>query len=174
MSAEASGVSCVNASAFGQRINYANFDGDPKFMTIVGIVADVRNSLEIRELCDVYVHYLQRGAVDNFTLVVHAVGQTENVTQQVMSEVRVMNSEASTRVQAMDQMFASNMTNASRAYFSRRGKTNFHWSRHRPDGGSRCKPATVTRSAAQPAELLSLPAVRVPSKRTTQSQPAVE
>jgi len=95
----------------GQRINYANFDRDPNFMTSVGVVADVRNSPEIPALGDVYVHYLQRGAVDNFTLVIHAVSQPENVAQEVMSEVRVMNSESSTRVQTMDQMFSSNMAN---------------------------------------------------------------
>jgi len=95
----------------GQRINYANFDGDPNFMTVVGIVADVRSSPEIPALGDVYVHYLQRGAVDNFTLVIHAAGQPENVAQQIISEVRAMNSEASTRVQTMDQMFSSNMAN---------------------------------------------------------------
>src|SRR5215469_5637555 len=41
-------------------------------------------------------------------------------------------------------------------------------------GATRCLSWLVTRSAAQPAEPLSLPAVRVSSKRTTQLQPAVE
>jgi predicted permease len=95
----------------GQRINYANFDRDPNFMTIIGIVADVRSSPEIPALGDVYVHYLQRGAVDDFTLVIHAAGQPENVAQQVMSEIRAMNSEASIRVQTMDRMFSANLVN---------------------------------------------------------------
>jgi len=91
----------------GRRINFGNFDRDPKFMTIIGVVADVRNSPEIPALGDVYVHYLQRGSVDTFDLVIYAAGEAPGVARQVMSEVRLMNSEASIRAQTLDELFSS-------------------------------------------------------------------
>src|SRR5262249_16398007 len=83
----------------GKRINYANFDRDDKLMTIVGIVGDVRSAPEIPGRGDVYVHYLQRGSVDRFTLVIHAAGKTERLSRDVMAEIRKMNPAASIRVQ---------------------------------------------------------------------------
>jgi predicted permease len=91
----------------GRRINFANFDGDPKFMMIVGVVGDVRNTPEVPALGEVYVHYLQRGSVDNFTVVLHGSGEAEALSRQVMAEIRSMNSEASMRVRTLEQMFSS-------------------------------------------------------------------
>jgi putative ABC transport system permease protein len=98
----------------GRRINFGNFDQDPKFMTIIGIVADVRNSPDTPPLGEVYVHYLQRGSVDNFSLVIHASGQPESIARVVMSEIRSMNPEASIRVQTLGEMFSS--STASRRF----------------------------------------------------------
>ncbi len=92
----------------GRRINYANFDGDPQFMTIAGVVGDVRNTAEVPSLGEVYVHYLQRGPVNNFSVVVNASGEPETLTRQIMSEIRSMNPEASIRVRTLDEMFSSN------------------------------------------------------------------
>jgi predicted permease len=91
----------------GRRINYANFDGDQKFMTIVGIVGDVRNTPETTPLGEVYVHYLQRGAVDNFSVVVHASVEPVDLSRQVASEIRSMHPEASIRVRTLDEMFST-------------------------------------------------------------------
>src|SRR5215471_7871367 len=91
----------------GRRINYANFDGDRKFMTIIGIVGDVRNTPEIPALGEVYVHYLQRGALDSFSVVVHASAQPDALARQATSEIRSMNPEASIRVRTLDEMFSS-------------------------------------------------------------------
>jgi len=98
----------------GRRINFENFDQDPKFMTIIGIVADVRNSPDIPPLGEVYVHYLQRGSLDNFSLVIHASGAPESLAREVVSDIRSMNPEASIRVQTFEQMFSS--TTASRRF----------------------------------------------------------
>jgi len=91
----------------GRRINFSNFDGDPKFMTIVGIVGDVRNTPEAPALGEVYVHYLQRGRVDNFAVVVHGSGEPKTLSDQIMAEIRSMNSKASIRVRTMEQIFSS-------------------------------------------------------------------
>ena len=98
----------------GRRINFENFDQDPKFMTIIGIVADVRNSPDIPPLGEVYVHYLQRGSLANFSLVIHASGAPESLAREVVSDIRSMNPEASIRVQTFEQMFSS--TTASRRF----------------------------------------------------------
>jgi predicted permease len=91
----------------GRRINFSNFDGDPKFMTIVGIVGNVRNTPEIPAPGEVYVHYLQRGSINNFSVVLHASGEPGALARQVMAEIRLMNYESSIRVRTVDQMFSS-------------------------------------------------------------------
>jgi predicted permease len=95
----------------GRRINFGNFDRDTKFMTIVGVVADVRNSPDIPPLGEVYVHYLQRGSVNSFSLIIHATGRPESVARSVMSEIRSMNPEASIRVQTLEEMFSASTAN---------------------------------------------------------------
>jgi predicted permease len=95
----------------GRRINFGNFDRDPKFMTIVGVVADVRNSPDIPPLGEVYVHYLQRGAVDRFSLIVHAAARPESFARSVMSEIRSMNPNASIQVQTLEEMLSSSTAN---------------------------------------------------------------
>jgi putative ABC transport system permease protein len=98
----------------GRRINFGNFEQDPKFMTIIGIVADVSNSPDTPPLGEVYVHYPQRGSVDNFSLVIHASGQPESIARVAMSEIRSMNPEESIRVQTLAEMFSS--STASRRF----------------------------------------------------------
>ncbi len=95
----------------GQRINYGNMDGDQNLATIVGIVGDIRNSPEGATRGAIYVHYLQRGFVGNFTLVVRAAGPTDALVTAIGSQVRAANPEASIRVQTLDQMFSSNLAN---------------------------------------------------------------
>jgi putative ABC transport system permease protein len=95
----------------GKRINYGNMDGDQNLATIVGIVGDIRNSPEGATRGAIYVHYLQRGFLGNFTLVLRATGPTDSLVTAIGSQVRAANPEASMRVQTLDQMFSSNLAN---------------------------------------------------------------
>jgi len=95
----------------GKRINNGNMDGDQNLATIVGIVGDIRNSPEGATRGAIYVHYLQRGFLGNFTMVVRATGPTDSLVTAIGSQVRAANPEASMRVQTLDQMFSSNLAN---------------------------------------------------------------
>ncbi len=60
----------------GQTIEFGNMDGDPRFLTIVGVVGDVRvASLESRPEPIIYSNYLQRPQMTSyrFTVVLRAV-----------------------------------------------------------------------------------------------------
>ena len=95
----------------GKRINYGNMDGDQNLATIVGIVGDIRNSPEGATRGAIYVHYLQRGFLGNFTMIVRSTGPTDSLVTAIGSQVRAANPEASIRVQTLDQMFSSNLAN---------------------------------------------------------------
>lgn len=89
----------------GNRINYANMDGDPKFMTIVGIVGDVRVAGPERPvLGEVYVHYLQRGVSNSFSIVVHHTNQTASLTPAIKSMIQSLDSDATVRFRTLDQI----------------------------------------------------------------------
>jgi len=95
--------------AIGKRINVGNMDGDPNFMTIVGVVGDVRNSPEAPAGGEIYTHYLQRGYVANLTLVVRSTNALDTLVPAVTSAIRSATPEATVRVQTLEQLFASNV-----------------------------------------------------------------
>ncbi len=100
-----------NEDPLGKRINVGNMDGDEKFMTIVGVVGDVRNAPESPVGGEVYVHYLQRGYVANLTLVLRSTNALESLVPAITAEIHKATPEATIRTQTLDQMLASNMAN---------------------------------------------------------------
>ena len=100
-----------NEDPLGKRINTGNMDGDQQFMTIVGVVGDVRNAPEVAVRGEIYVHYLQRGFLGNHTMVVRSAVGTEALIQAVTSQIRNVNPSASVRVQTLDQLYTSNLAN---------------------------------------------------------------
>jgi predicted permease len=95
----------------GRRINVGNMDGDRTFITIVGVVGDIRSAPEVAVRGEIYVHYQQRGFLGNFTLVVQTAAGMENLIPLVTSEIRGANPNASVRVQTLNQLYASNTAN---------------------------------------------------------------
>ena len=94
----------------GKRINYANMDGDPTFMTIVGVAGDVRVAPEAPATGEVYVHYLQRGFVGTFNVVVRSAGGTETLIPAVTSQIRSQNPNCHLEP-TLNQMFSTNLAN---------------------------------------------------------------
>jgi putative ABC transport system permease protein len=77
-----------NENPVGHCIEFGNMDGDLRFLTIVGIVGDVRgHSLERDPQPTVYVNYRQRPhAAWHFTVVIH----TANKPEQVLAQARAI------------------------------------------------------------------------------------
>src|SRR5207237_1111694 len=95
----------------GKQINFGNMDGDSKFMTIVGVVADVRNAPESASPGEVYVDYLQRGFVGSFTIVVRSAMSPETLIPAITSDIRAAAPETAVRTRTLDQMFSTNLAN---------------------------------------------------------------
>jgi len=102
----------------GRRINTANFDGDEKWMTIVGVVGDVReDGPEAATDGAIYAHYLQRGqgsGVAAFTWVLHTAGDPAALIPPVREAVRMLNPEVAPKFQTLEQNFAT--TTAARRF----------------------------------------------------------
>jgi len=77
-----------NADPIGQTIEFGNMDGDPRLLTVVGVVGDVRDhSLESAPRPTVYVDYRQRPrAAWSFTVVL----RTSTTPDAVFSAARSM------------------------------------------------------------------------------------
>lgn len=98
--------------AIGKQINYANMDGDEKFMTIVGIVGDVRQlGPESPVTGDIYVHYLQRGSLGGFTIVMDSTNSKETLIPTLTAYIKELNPQASARFQTVEQTFSSVLAN---------------------------------------------------------------
>ena len=66
-----------NQSAIGRTIEFGNMDSDPRLLTVVGIVGDVRDhSLEAAPVPIIYVNYRQRPKTD-YTIFMRASGNAE-------------------------------------------------------------------------------------------------
>jgi len=91
----------------GLRINTGNMDGEEKFMSIVGVVGDVRDSGPENEVLGaIYVHYLQRGGVSSFTWVIRAAGNPSALTSSLQEIVRSLNPELAPRFRTLEELFS--------------------------------------------------------------------
>ncbi len=70
-----------NQNPIGRTIQFGNMDGDLRLLTVVGVVADVRDhTLESLPVPTIYVDYAQRPrATWRFTVVLHASGNPEGL-----------------------------------------------------------------------------------------------
>lgn len=94
--------------AIGQRINTGNMDGDDRFMTVIGIVADVRqNSPEVAARGEIYVNYLQRGFIHTFTIAMEIGGGPDSLVPAIRSEIRRQEPNATVRFETLDQSVSS-------------------------------------------------------------------
>jgi len=95
----------------GRRINTANMDGDENWMTIVGVVGDVRESgPEAATNGTIYTHYLQRdkgAGVASFTWVLHTSGETTALLPAVREVVRTLDPEVAPKFTTLEQSFSA-------------------------------------------------------------------
>ena len=99
----------------GRRINTGNMDGDATFMTIIGVVGDVRDSgPEANVNGAIYVHYLQRGGIANFTWLIHTAGSPSALIPALRDVVRSMDPDLAPRFRTLEELFQSGV--ASRQF----------------------------------------------------------
>ncbi|HEV8334794.1 MAG TPA: ABC transporter permease [Candidatus Polarisedimenticolia bacterium] len=107
-----------NEDPIGKRINTANMDGDDAWITIVGVVADVRGEgPESDSGGAIYTHYLQRGGgggIAAFTWVLHATVEPTSLIPAIRQIVRSLDPEAAPKFQTLEESFQ--LTTASRRF----------------------------------------------------------
>jgi putative ABC transport system permease protein len=107
-----------NEDPIGKRINTANMDGDDTWITIVGVVADVReDGPESDSGGAIYTHYMQRGGgggIAAFTWVLHTTIEPTSLIPTIRQAVRAIDPELAPRFLTLEQNFQS--TTAARRF----------------------------------------------------------
>ena len=101
-----------------RRINTANMDGDENWMTIVGVVGDVKeDGPETATNGAIYAHYLQRGkgrGIARFTWVLHTAGNPTGLIPSLREAVRALDPEVAPKFTTLEQSFTA--TTAARRF----------------------------------------------------------
>jgi len=95
----------------GQSIEFGNMDGDLRLLTIVGVVADVRESgLETPPLPIVYVNYRQRprGAYQ-FSFVMRSSGNSAAIFSAAREMVRSLDSQLAPRFNSLSRIYSDSL-----------------------------------------------------------------
>jgi len=95
----------------GQTVEFGNMDGDPRLMTIVGVVGDLRDkSLETAPRPSIYVDYRQRPtAAQRFTIVMLAPGNPDAVFSAAREIVRSLDPDVPPRFSTFSNTFAASL-----------------------------------------------------------------
>ncbi|HET9284963.1 MAG TPA: ABC transporter permease [Candidatus Angelobacter sp.] len=93
----------------GRMIEFGNMDGDPRLMTIVGVVGDVREeSLEKPPHPTIYVNYRQRPQrTGSFSMVVRTTGDPATVISSVRKIVRELNPDVPPSTNSFSTIFVA-------------------------------------------------------------------
>ena len=104
-----------NQDPLGQKIEFGNMDGDPRILTVVGVVGDVRaETLEGKSSPVIYVTYRQRPQrTSDFTVVMHTSVEPAGLVPQARSIVRSLDPDVPPSFITFAQVF-SNATKTRR------------------------------------------------------------
>ena len=100
-----------NQNPIGQTVEFGNMDGDPRLLTIVGVVADMRDrSLESAPSPTIYVDYRQRPvAAQRFTIVMLAPGKPDAVFSSAREIVRSLDPDVPPLFSTFSNTFAASL-----------------------------------------------------------------
>ena len=95
----------------GQTVEFGNMDGDPRLLTIVGVVGDLRDkSLESAPRPTIYVDYRQRPvAAQRFTIVMLAPGTPDAAFSSAREIVRSLDPDVPPRFSTFSTTFAASL-----------------------------------------------------------------
>jgi len=100
-----------NMNPLGRTIEFGNMDGDLRFLTVVGVVGDIReDSLEARPYPTIYVNYRQRPqAMGRFTLVMNTDAQPAAVFAAARQIVRSLDPNVPPSFSTFTQIFSASL-----------------------------------------------------------------
>lgn len=95
----------------GRTIEFGNMDGDLRLLTIVGVVADIRDhSLESTPFPTVYVDYRQRPRTTwNFTAVMHTTGNPDSVFSAARAALHDLNPDIPPRFSTLSNIYSASL-----------------------------------------------------------------
>jgi hypothetical protein len=98
-----------NEDPIGRTIEFGNMDGDPRLLTVIGIVGDVRErNLETRPRPIIYVNYRQRPqATSHFSAVVRTTGDPASVIASARKIVRDLDPDIPPSTSSFTAIFAA-------------------------------------------------------------------
>ena len=98
-----------NQDPIGRTIEFGNMDGDPRLLTVVGVVGDVREaSLEKAPRATIYVNYRQRPqATSHFSAVVRTAGDPTQVIASAREIVRDLDPDVPPSTSSFTAIFAA-------------------------------------------------------------------
>jgi ABC-type antimicrobial peptide transport system permease subunit len=102
-----------NQDPLGRTIEFGNMDGDPRLLTVIGVVGDVRErSLETPPRPTIYVNYRQRPQrTYNFSMVIRTSGDPGAVIASARRIVRDLNPDIPPTTNSFTTIFAASMSN---------------------------------------------------------------
>ena len=100
-----------NQDPLGQQLEFGNMDGDPTFLTVVGVVGDVRyESLEQPPHPTIYVNYRQRPQrATNFNVVLRVAGDPAALIRPVQQIVRDLDPTIPPKAATFSQVFSASL-----------------------------------------------------------------
>ena len=100
-----------NQEPLDRRIEFGNMDGDPRVLTVVGVVGDVRDrAVETVPRPTIYVNYRQRPqAVRQFYLVMRTSGRPDAVISAARGILRNLDPNMLPRFRTLSEIFSSSL-----------------------------------------------------------------
>jgi len=100
-----------NQDPLGHSLEFGNMDGDPRLLTVVGVVGDIRDrSLEAPARPAIYVNFRQRPqAAESFIIVMRASGKPESINSAAREILRALDPNIPPRFGSLSQTFAASV-----------------------------------------------------------------
>src|SRR5262249_30740800 len=99
-----------NTDPLGKQIQFGNMDGDLHLLNVVGVVGDVRDkTLDSDPQPTVYVNYLQRGSLEDFSFVVRAQSDARSLIHAMRLEAQAANPEMPIKFETLEQLVSSSL-----------------------------------------------------------------
>jgi putative ABC transport system permease protein len=102
-----------SADPIGKQIEFGNMDGDLRLLTIVGVVADVRDTaLDVEPEPIVHVNYIQRpAATAEFSFVLRGHSDPAGLIASMRREARAANPQMPIKFETLQQLVSSSLDN---------------------------------------------------------------
>lgn len=100
-----------NQDSIGRTIEFGNMDGDPRLLTVIGVVGDVRDqSLEIPPNPTIYVNVRQRpNGAGNFTCFIRTSGKPDSVLVAARTIVTHLDPNLPVRFRPLTQIYSASL-----------------------------------------------------------------